>query len=61
MGIITHNTLVKRTKIVDALAKTVFGEAIDVKGWVRTHRSVSYTHLRAHERRLYNKEHTDCS
>ena len=39
MGIITHNTLVKRTKIVDALAKTVFGEAIDVKGWVRTHRS----------------------
>ena len=29
----------KRTKIVDALAKTVFGEAIDVKGWVRTHRS----------------------
>ena len=29
----------KRTKIVDALAKTVFGEEIDVKGWVRTHRS----------------------
>ena len=29
----------KRTKVVDALAKTVFGEEIEVKGWVRTHRS----------------------
>ena len=31
--------MMKRTKIVDALAKTEFGGAIDVKGWVRTHRS----------------------
>ena len=29
----------KRTKIVDALHSTAFGEAIDVKGWVRSHRS----------------------
>ena len=29
----------KRTKIVDALRSTAFGEAIDVKGWVRSHRS----------------------
>ena len=29
----------KRTKVVDALAMTVFGEEIDIKGWVRTHRS----------------------
>ena len=28
----------KRTKIVDALRSTAFGEAIDVKGWVRSHR-----------------------
>ena len=31
--------LMKRTKIVDALRSTAFGEAIDVKGWVRSHRS----------------------
>ena len=29
----------KGTKIVDALRSTAFGEAIDVKGWVRSHRS----------------------
>ncbi len=29
----------KRTKIVDALVQTDYGKAIDVKGWVRTHRS----------------------
>ena len=29
----------KRTKIVDARRSTAFGEAIDVKGWVRSHRS----------------------
>lgn len=29
----------KRTKIVDALAQKDFGKAIDIKGWVRTHRS----------------------
>ena len=29
----------KRTKIVDALAEKDFGKAIDVRGWVRTHRS----------------------
>ena len=29
----------KRTKIVDALRSTAFGEAIEVKGWVRSHRS----------------------
>ena len=29
----------KRTKIVDALSMTEFGKAIEVKGWVRTHRS----------------------
>ncbi|MBR2252924.1 MAG: asparagine--tRNA ligase, partial [Prevotella sp.] len=29
----------KRTKIVDALSMTDFGKAIEVKGWVRTHRS----------------------
>ena len=29
----------KRTKIADALALTDFGKAIEVKGWVRTHRS----------------------
>ena len=31
--------LKKRTKIVDALRSTAFGEDIDVKGWVRSHRS----------------------
>ncbi len=29
----------KRTKIADALAQKDFGKTIDVKGWVRTHRS----------------------
>ena len=29
----------KRTKIVDALACTDFGKDINVKGWVRSHRS----------------------
>ena len=29
----------KRTKIVDALRSTAYGEQICVKGWVRTHRS----------------------
>ena len=29
----------KRTKIVDALSSTDFGSKINVKGWVRTHRS----------------------
>ena len=29
----------KRTKIIDALRSTSYGEPINVKGWVRTHRS----------------------
>ena len=29
----------KRTKVVDALCSTDFGSKINVKGWVRTHRS----------------------
>lgn len=29
----------KRTKITDALKSTAFGQPIDVKGWVRSHRS----------------------
>ena len=29
----------KRTKIIDALRSTAYGEQINVKGWVRTHRS----------------------
>ena len=29
----------KRVKVVDALASTDFGKQINVKGWVRTHRS----------------------
>src|SRR3712207_7173856 len=29
----------KRTKVVDALACTDFGKEINVKGWVRSHRS----------------------
>ena len=29
----------KRTKVVDALSSTDFGSKINVKGWVRTHRS----------------------
>ncbi len=30
---------IKRTKIVDALQRTDFGTVVNVKGWVRTHRS----------------------
>ena len=30
---------IKRTKIVDALQRTDFGATVNVKGWVRTHRS----------------------
>ena len=29
----------KRTKIIDALSSTDFGKEINVKGWVRSHRS----------------------
>ena len=29
----------KRTKITDALKSTAYGQPIDVKGWVRSHRS----------------------
>ena len=29
----------KRTKVVDALVSTDFGKDINVKGWVRSHRS----------------------
>ena len=29
----------KRTKVVDALKRTDFGATVNVKGWVRTHRS----------------------
>src|SRR5574344_2301612 len=29
----------KRTKITDALKSTAYGQPIDIKGWVRTHRS----------------------
>lgn len=31
--------LMKRTKIIDALQSTDYGKEINVKGWVRTHRS----------------------
>ena len=31
--------IMKRTKIIDALRSTNYGEPINVKGWVRTHRS----------------------
>ena len=31
--------IMKRTKIIDALRSTNYGEQINVKGWVRTHRS----------------------
>lgn len=30
---------IKRTKVVDVLARTDFGATVNVKGWVRTHRS----------------------
>lgn len=30
---------IRRTKVVDALCRTDFGDTINVKGWVRTHRS----------------------
>ena len=30
---------IKRTKIAEALKRTDFGATINVKGWVRTHRS----------------------
>ena len=30
---------IRRTKIADALSSTHFGTDINVKGWVRTHRS----------------------
>ena len=30
---------IKRTKVVDALKCTDFGSTVNVKGWVRTHRS----------------------
>jgi asparaginyl-tRNA synthetase len=30
---------IKRTKVVDALKRTDFGQTVCVKGWVRTHRS----------------------
>ena len=29
----------KRTKIIDILKSTAYGEEVCVKGWVRTHRS----------------------
>ena len=29
----------ERTKVIDALRSTAFGSQINVKGWVRTHRS----------------------
>ena len=29
----------ERTKVIDALCSTAFGSQINVKGWVRTHRS----------------------
>ena len=30
---------IKRTKVVDVLARTDFGAIVNVRGWVRTHRS----------------------
>ena len=30
---------IRRTKIVDVLQRTDFGAEVNVKGWVRTHRS----------------------
>ena len=30
---------VKRTKVVDLLKSTAYGSIVNVKGWVRTHRS----------------------
>ena len=33
------NNIMERTKVIDALRSTDFGSQINVKGWVRTHRS----------------------
>lgn len=33
------NGKIKRTKVVDVLQRTDFGAVVNVKGWVRTHRS----------------------
>ena len=30
---------IKRTKVVDALQRTDYGQIVNVRGWVRTHRS----------------------
>ena len=30
---------IKRTKVVDALKRTDYGQIVNVRGWVRTHRS----------------------
>ena len=30
---------IRRTKVVDVLCRTDFGAVVNVKGWVRTHRS----------------------
>ena len=30
---------IRRTKVVDVLQRTDFGSVVNVKGWVRTHRS----------------------
>ena len=30
---------IKRTKVVDVLSRTDFGSLVNVRGWVRTHRS----------------------
>ena len=30
---------IKRTKVAEALKRTDFGATVNVKGWVRTHRS----------------------
>lgn len=37
----TYNKMekIKRTKVVDVLQRTDFGAVVNVKGWVRTHRS----------------------
>ena len=43
---------IKRTKIVDVLKSEAFGTTVNVKGWVRTRRAVSYTHLTLPTKRI---------
>ena len=47
----------KRTKVIDALQCIEYGKDINVKGWVRSHRSSKAVDFIA----LYNKQYSDCS